>query len=110
MADFTAGQGYSADADYSPTSWLIHRTGVTKGAARGHRAWARRALTHPLVVAALAEGTVLTESVATLICRRIARDGGTTMSAWMFTFMGLALLPFQLTAAALGLRVAGALR
>src|SRR5580704_10078136 len=68
LAAFTAGQGYSADADYSPTSWLIHRTGVTKGAARGHHAWARRAVTHPLVVAALAEGTELTESVARAIC------------------------------------------
>ncbi len=27
LAAFTAGQGYSADADYSPASWLIHRTG-----------------------------------------------------------------------------------
>src|ERR1043166_5139339 len=42
LAAFTAGHGYSADADYSPTSWLIHRTKVTKGAARGHRTWARR--------------------------------------------------------------------
>ncbi|HLK73739.1 MAG TPA: DUF222 domain-containing protein, partial [Streptosporangiaceae bacterium] len=68
LAAFTAGQGYSADADYSATSWLIHRTGVTKGAARWHRAWARRALTHPVVVAALAEGTALTESMAREIC------------------------------------------
>ena len=29
LASFTAGQGYAADADYSATSWLIHRTGVT---------------------------------------------------------------------------------
>jgi hypothetical protein len=36
LAAFTAGQAYSADADYSPTSWLIHRTRITKGAARGH--------------------------------------------------------------------------
>ena len=69
LAAFTAAQGYSADADYSATSWLIHRTGVTKGAARGHRAWARRAVTHPLVVAALAEGTALTEPMAREICR-----------------------------------------
>jgi hypothetical protein len=68
LAAFTAGQGYSADADYSPTSWLIHRTGITKGAARGHRAWARRAVTHPVVVAALAEGTALTEPMARVIC------------------------------------------
>src|SRR5580704_6739685 len=68
LAAFTAGQGYSADAAYSATSWLIHRTGVTKGAARGHVSWARRAVTHPRVVAALAEGTELTESMARAIC------------------------------------------
>jgi hypothetical protein len=68
LAAFTAGQGYSADADYSPASWLIHRTGITKGAARRHRAWARRVVSHPVVVAALAEGTALTESMAREIC------------------------------------------
>jgi Domain of unknown function (DUF222) len=68
LAAFTAGQGYSEDADYSPTSWLIHRTGITKGAARAHRAWARRAIIHPQVVAALAEGTVLSESMARALC------------------------------------------
>ncbi len=26
LAAFTAGQGYSADADYSPRAWLINRT------------------------------------------------------------------------------------
>jgi Domain of unknown function (DUF222) len=68
LAAFTAAQGYSADADYSPTSWLIHRTGVTRGVARAHRSWARRAISHPVVVAALAEGTALTESMARAIC------------------------------------------
>ena len=68
LAAFTAGQGYSEDADYSPASWLIHRTRITKGAARGHLGWARRAAAHPQVVAALAEGTVLTESMARTIC------------------------------------------
>jgi hypothetical protein len=33
LGAFTSGQGYSADADYSPRAWLIHKTGVTKGAA-----------------------------------------------------------------------------
>jgi hypothetical protein len=69
LAAFTAGQGYSEDADYSPTSWLIHRTRITKGAARGHLGWARRATAHPTVLAALAEGTVLSESMAWNICR-----------------------------------------
>ena len=68
LAAFTAGQGYAADADYSPASWLIHRTKVTKGAARGPLGWARRTLSHPQVVAALAEGTFLTESMARTIC------------------------------------------
>jgi len=68
LAAFTAGQGYSADADYSPTSWLIHRTRITKGAARGHLGWARRVISHPHVVGALAEGIVLSESMARTIC------------------------------------------
>ena len=54
LAGFTAGQGYADDADYSAVSWLIHRTGITKGAAVGHTAWAKRAATHSRVVAALA--------------------------------------------------------
>ena len=69
LAAFTAGHGYSADADYSPTSWLIHCTRITKGAARAHLGWARRATAHPQVVATLAEGTVLTESMARTICQ-----------------------------------------
>jgi hypothetical protein len=68
LGAFTAGQGYSADADYSATAWLIHRTRVTKGAARGHLGWARRVQAHPQVAAALAEGTVLTESMARVVC------------------------------------------
>jgi hypothetical protein len=69
LGAFTAGQGYSADADYSPTSWLIHRTKVTKGAARGHLGWAGRTSTHPHVLNALAEGTVVSESMARIICQ-----------------------------------------
>jgi hypothetical protein len=67
QAGFTAGQRYCDDAEYSAVSWLIHRTHITRGAAVGHTAWARRAGTHPQVVAALAAGQV-TESVGRLIC------------------------------------------
>ena len=77
LAAFTAGHGYTADADYSPTSWLIHRTGITRAAARAHLAWSRRVGGHPRVVAALAEGGVLTELMAGTICRwidKIPRD------------------------------------
>jgi Domain of unknown function (DUF222) len=68
LGAFTSGQGYAEDADYSPTAWLIHRTKVTKGAARGHLGWARRVMAHPQVAMALAEGTVLTESMARTVC------------------------------------------
>jgi uncharacterized protein DUF222 len=67
LAGFTAGQGYADDADYSAVSWLIHRTGITKGAAVGHTAWAKRVAAHPRVLAALASGLV-TEPAGRLIC------------------------------------------
>src|SRR5690348_5142200 len=68
LASFTAGQGYSADADYSPRAWLMHRTGITRGAAASHTAWAKRAVTHPTVMAALAAGN-LSQSYGRTICR-----------------------------------------
>ena len=67
LAAFTSARGYSADADYSPKAWLIHKTGITKGAAAAYTAWARRAAAHPQVAAALAAGE-LSESVARTIC------------------------------------------
>ena len=67
LAAFTAGQGYSADADYSPRAWLINRTKVTKGTAVGYTAWVRRAAAHPEVAAALAAGE-MSESFARTIC------------------------------------------
>src|SRR5580693_7988525 len=68
LAAFTCGQGYSADADYSPRAWLIHRTQVTKGAAVAHTAWVRRAAAHPEIAAALAAGQI-SESFARTICQ-----------------------------------------
>jgi len=32
LAAFTAGQGYADDGDCSAVSWLMHRTGITRGA------------------------------------------------------------------------------
>ena len=68
LSAFTAGKGYSADADYSARAWLMHKTGITRGAAASHTAWANRAETHPAVVAALAAGEV-SESWGRAICR-----------------------------------------
>ena len=72
LGAFASGQGYSADADYSPRAWLIHKTGVTKGAAVAYTAWVRRAEDHPRVLAALATGD-LPESVARILCQWINR-------------------------------------
>src|SRR6516225_3820288 len=68
LSAFTVGQGYAADADYSARAWLMHKTGITRGAAASHTAWATRAGTHPAVVAALACGE-LSESYGRSICR-----------------------------------------
>jgi hypothetical protein len=68
LGAFASGQGYSADADYSPRAWLIHKTGVTKGAAVAYTAWVRRADDHPRVFAAMATGD-LPESMARILCQ-----------------------------------------
>ena len=68
LSAFAGGQGYSADADYSPRAWLINRTRITKGAAVAHTAWVRRAAAHPQIAQALADGDI-SESVARTICK-----------------------------------------
>jgi hypothetical protein len=68
LTAFTAAQGHCEDGDYSPRSWLIHKTRVTKGVATGHIAWVRRARAHPRIAAALAAGE-LTESYARTLCQ-----------------------------------------
>jgi len=67
LGAFSSGQGYAADADYSPRAWLIHKTGVTKGAAVAYTAWVRRAEAHPQVAQALATGE-MSESYARTLC------------------------------------------
>jgi hypothetical protein len=68
LGAFGAGQGYTEDGDYSPRSWLEHRTRVTRGVSAEHAAWLRRAAEHPAVQAALAAGAV-SVSYAREICR-----------------------------------------
>jgi hypothetical protein len=67
LAAFTATQGYREDGDYSPRSWLIHQTRVTKATAAGHAGWARQTRTHPRILAALAAGDI-SRSYARTIC------------------------------------------
>ena len=67
LAAFTSGQGYCADADYSPRAWLINKTRITRGAAVSYTAWVRRAAAHPQVAQTLAAGE-MSESYARTIC------------------------------------------
>src|SRR5271165_3007581 len=67
LGAFTSGQGYTADADYSPRAWLIHKTRITKGAAVACTAWVARAAAHRGVAAVLAAGEI-SESFARTIC------------------------------------------
>jgi hypothetical protein len=68
LSAFTVSKGYSADADYSARAWLMHKTGITRGAAASHIAWAKRGVAHPRVVAALVTGE-LSESCGRAICQ-----------------------------------------
>jgi Domain of unknown function (DUF222)/HNH endonuclease len=67
LGAFAGGQDYADDGDYSPCSWLIHRTRVTKGTAADHTGWMKRGAGHPLVLAALAVKAV-SKSYAREIC------------------------------------------
>ena len=67
LGAFTAGKGYSADADYSARSWLMHKTGVTRGESGLHTAWVKRAERHPEIYAAMAAADI-SESWARTVC------------------------------------------
>ncbi len=61
----------------------------------------------PILATTIGPKLLIAGSVATLITRRIARDAGAGLSAWRFTAIGLVLVPAQLTAATIGLHIAG---
>ena len=63
-----------------------------------------------ILATVIGPGLLLTGSVATLICRRIAREAGAALRAWQFTAIGSVLVPAQLAAAVIGLHLTGALR
>lgn len=62
-----------------------------------------------ILATAIGPGLLLTGSVATLICRRIARDAGATLRARQYTAVGAVLAPAQLAAAVIGLHLTSAL-
>ena len=64
LAVFDAQDGHLADGQRSTRTWLVHCTRVTRGQAGEHTAVQALAREHPVLLAALAEGDVLTKSVA----------------------------------------------
>ena len=66
---FDARDGHVADGQRTARTWLVHSTRVTKGQAAEHKAVQALARRHPLLLAALAEGHVLTKSVALRVAR-----------------------------------------
>jgi hypothetical protein len=63
LAAFTASAGYEPDGHGSAMQWLIHRTGISTGAARGAVGWEKRLRRHAVIAAAMA-GAVVSESWA----------------------------------------------
>jgi hypothetical protein len=80
LGAFGAGQDYADDGDYSPFSWLLHRTQVTRGAAADHAGWVKRAAAHPEIQAALA-AEAITTSYAREICRWTSKLPGDAQAA-----------------------------
>ncbi|MGH3304189.1 MAG: hypothetical protein ACRDOK_21425 [Streptosporangiaceae bacterium] len=93
----TAGSALSAAVNNLPAAAALRPAG-TAGL------WAA------ILATAIGPGLLITGSVATLICRRIARDAGARLRAWQFTAIGAALVPAQLAVAVIGLHLTGALR
>jgi hypothetical protein len=69
LAVFDAQDGHLADGQRSTRAWLVHSLGVTKGQAAQYRALQGLVRDHPVLLAALAEGGVLTESEALQLAR-----------------------------------------
>jgi hypothetical protein len=69
LAVFDARDGHLADGQRSTRAWLVHSTRVTRGQAGEYQAIQALARDHAPLLAALAEGCVLTKSVALQLAR-----------------------------------------
>lgn len=96
VGQFAAGAALAAGLNNLPAAAAIHLAGPVAP-------WSA------ILAMAIGPDLLITGSVATLICRRIARDAETTLGAWQFTAIGSALIPAQFAAASLGLHITGAL-
>ena len=69
LSAFDAAGCSVADGQRTTRTWLVHVTKVTTGQAAEHRAVQGLAREHPVLLAALAEGHVLTKSVALQVAK-----------------------------------------
>lgn len=90
------GSALASAADNLPTAAVVH------GAA-GLGPWTA------ILAMSIGANLFLIGSVATVIARRLATESGARFSLATFTLVGVALLPLQLAAAYIGLRVTGAI-
>ncbi|HEY1330864.1 MAG TPA: hypothetical protein VGH10_05250 [Actinomycetota bacterium] len=93
-----AASALASAADNLPAAAVVHGGGGAIGP------WA--------AILAMSAGANLfvVGSVATVLCRRLARESGAAFSVWRFTAVGVALLPIQIAVACAGLRLSGAIR
>jgi hypothetical protein len=69
LAAFDAQDGHVSDGQRTARTWLVNVTRVTKGQAAEHRAVQALARDHEVLADALAEGWVVTKSVALQVAR-----------------------------------------
>jgi arsenical pump membrane protein len=96
LSQLGLGSLLAASANNLPAAAALHAVGST---AR----WAA------VLATDVGPNVFLSGSVATLICRRIARDGGVRLDTVRFSLLGLLVLPWQLLAAVVGLHATGAI-
>jgi Domain of unknown function (DUF222) len=58
LAGFTASRAFQDDGQYSPKTWLVAQTRVTRAAAGGSVTWMRRLAGHPAVAGELTAGEI----------------------------------------------------
>jgi Domain of unknown function (DUF222) len=69
LVAFDAQDGHLADGQRTTRTWLVHTSRVTKGQAAEHQAVQALARGHHVLHAALAEGWVITKSIALQLAR-----------------------------------------
>jgi len=97
LAELMTGSLVAACVNNLPAAAAVHAAGTSE-------AWAA------ILAMAIGPNLIVTGSIATLICRRLARDDAVQFSFATFSLLGLVLVPVELLAAGVGLLATGVLR